>query len=101
MTGKALALAALFVRLGPSVGVVTGSAKSQAILPRQAQYLLTLEPGHTVHPLARVANAVLRLKALGVTPTPEQDALVKFCNAVPMFKQHLDAFQAGGSPPTF
>ena len=94
---KAGALAVLFIRLGPSAGVVAGSARSQALLPRQAQFLFTMEQGHTVHPIARVALGILHLKALGGTLTPKEDALVKFCLAVPMFKQQMDAYQATGA----
>jgi len=101
LVDKAGALAVLFVRLGPGAGIVAGSAKSQALLPRQAQYLFTLEPGHTVHPIARVALSILHLKALGGTLTPKQDALVKFCAAVPMFKQQMDAYQAAGAMGQF
>ena len=59
---KAGELGALFIRLGPSPGVI--SPHPQA-LPKHAQYLATMEEGHTVHPIARVALAILHLEALG------------------------------------
>lgn len=65
LVDKAGVLAVLFIRLGPTAGVVAGSAESQALLPRQAQFLFMLEQGHTVHPIARVALGILHLKALG------------------------------------
>src|SRR5205823_13153591 len=101
LVDKAGALAVLFIRLGPSAGVVAGSAKSQALLPRQAQFLFTMEQGHTVHPIARVALGILHLKALGGTLTPKEDALAKFCAAVPMFKQQMDTYQAAGAMGKF
>jgi hypothetical protein len=101
LVDKAGALAVLFIRLGPSAGVVAGSAKSQALLPHQAQFLFTMEQGHTVHPIARVALGILHLKALGGKLTPKEDALAKFCAAVPMFKQQMDAYQAAGAMGKF
>ena len=98
---KAGALAVLFIQLGPSVGVVAGSAKSQALLPKAAQFLFTMEQGKTVHPIARVALAILHLQALGGTLTAKEDALVKFCAAVPMFKQQMDDYQAAGATGGF
>jgi len=98
---KAGVLAVLFTRLGPSPGVVTGAAKSRALLPQRAQFLFTMEKGHTVHPIARVALAILHLKALGGTLTPEENVLVKFCETIPMFKQSMDAFAAGGAMGKF
>ena len=94
---KAGALAMVFVRLGPSPGIAVGSAKSQSLLPKQAQYLFTSEQGHTVHPIARVALGILHLKALGGTLTSKADALTKFCATVPLFKQQMDAYQSAGA----
>ncbi len=45
--------------------------------------------------------AILHLRALGGTLRPKQDALVKFCAAVPMFKQQMDAYQAAGAMGQF
>ncbi|MBN1208696.1 MAG: DUF4157 domain-containing protein [Myxococcaceae bacterium] len=101
VANKAVPLAALFVQLGPAVGVNAGSAKSQALLPKTAQYLFTIAPGHHVHPLARVARAILHLQALGKTATPEEDALLKFCQKVPQFKQQLDEYQKAGAQGPF
>jgi hypothetical protein len=98
---KAEALAALFFRLGPNAGVTAGSAKSLALLPRHAQFLFTMEQGHAVHPITRVALGILHLKALGGTLTPQEDTLVKFCGTVPMFKQQMDAYQAAGAMGEF
>lgn len=94
---KAGALTLLFDRLGPSAGVSAGSAKTRALLPRQAQYLFTMEPGHAVHPIARVALGILHLQALGGTLTPKEDALAKYCALVPMFKQQMDVYQSAGA----
>jgi hypothetical protein len=98
---KAGALAVLFIQLGPSAGIVAGSKKTQAVLPRQAQFIFTMEMGHAVHPLTRVALAILHLKALGGTPTAKEDALLKFCQAVPMFKKQMDDYQAAGAMGKF
>ncbi|EAR22276.1 eCIS core domain-containing protein [Nitrococcus mobilis] len=100
LVDKAGALAALFIQLAQP-GVVTTLAKSQAILPRKPQFLFTLEQGHTVHPIARVALGILHFKAIGGKLTPKQDALVKFCKTVPMFKQQMDAYQAAGARGKF
>ncbi|MFT4102490.1 MAG: DUF4157 domain-containing protein [Burkholderiaceae bacterium] len=97
LADEAAALAGLFIGLGPRAGVVAGSVKSQALLPRQAQFLFTMEPGHATHPIARVALGILHLQALGGTPTPKEDALVKFCETVPMFKQQMDAYRSAGA----
>jgi Domain of unknown function (DUF4157) len=91
----------LFTRIGPNAGVVAGSAKSKALLPVYQDYLFTLEPGHTVHPIARVALGVLHLKALGGTPTANEDKVVTFCAAVPMFKQQMNDYQAAGAMGQF
>ena len=94
-------LAVLFIQIGPSVGVDAGSAKSQALLPQKSQYLFTMEQGHTVHPLARVALAILHLKALGGTLTAKEDAFEKFCVTVPKFKQQIDHYQKAGAMDPF
>jgi hypothetical protein len=101
LTDAAGPLAVLFIQLGPSVGVDAGSAASAALLPKQAQYLFTLDQGHTVHPLARLARAVLRVQAQGGTPTAKEQALVKFCETVPQFKAQLDAYRAAGATGPF
>lgn len=101
VTDKAAALAVLFTRLGPTAGIVAGSTKSQKVLPQKSQYLFTIEQGHTVHPIARAARAVLHLKALGGSATPKQDALVQFCQAIPIFKQQTDSYQAAGATGRF
>ncbi len=98
---KAGDLAVLFIGLGPAAGIVAGSARSQKILPRQAQFLFSMQKGHTVHPIARVALAILHLKALGGTPTPKEDALIKFCLTVPLFKQQMADYQASGAMGKF
>ena len=56
---------------------------------------------HTVLPIARVALGILHLKALGGALTAKEDAIVKFCAAVPMFKQQMDAYVAGGAMGKF
>ncbi|MDR3418083.1 MAG: DUF4157 domain-containing protein [Nevskia sp.] len=94
-------LAALFVQIGPAVGVNAGSKKSQALLPQHAQYLFTNEPGHAVHPLARVGRAILHLQALGGTLTAKETAFVQFCDAVPQFKEQLDQYRTAGAQGAF
>jgi hypothetical protein len=101
LVDQAGTLAVRFIRLGPSAGVVAGSKKSQAILPQQAQYLFTQEQGHSHHPIVRVALGILHLQALGGTLTPKQDALLKFCDNVPTFKQQMDAYRAAGAMGPF
>jgi hypothetical protein len=98
---QAGALAKLFIRLGPSAGVVAGSARTRALLPEKPGFLFTMEEGHAVHPIARVALAILHLKALGGTLTPEEDVLVKFCETIPAFKQSMDAFANKGAMGKF
>jgi hypothetical protein len=95
---KAGELAVLFIRLGPGAGVVSPNPRA---LPKHAQYLATLEEGHTVHPIARVALAILHLEALGGKRTPEEDMLVKFCETIPMFEQPMKAFKDKGSMGAF
>ena len=94
-------LAVLFTQIGPSVGVDAGSAKSRALLLQKSQFLFTMEQGQSVHPLARVALAILHLKTLGGTPTAKQDAFAKFCVTVPMFKQRMDQYQKAGAMDPF
>jgi hypothetical protein len=91
----------IFHQLGPGIGVNAGSAKSRALLPANAQYLFTLEPGRTVHPLARTALAILHLAALGGTLTVKEDAFVKFCEAVPQFKRQMDTYRKAGAMGPF
>jgi hypothetical protein len=98
---KAGALAMLFIQLGPGIGINAGSAKSRALLPSNAEYLFTLEQGHDVHPLTRVARAILHLKMLGGTPSAKEDAFLKFCQAVPQFKQQIDQYQNAGATGNF
>ena len=95
------ALAVLFTQLGPSVGVVAGSNATQALLPPQAEYLFTQEPGHDVHPIARVGLAILHLKTIGGKTTAKEDAIVAFCDAIPKFKAQLDAYRAAGAQGSF
>jgi hypothetical protein len=94
-------LAVLFYQLGPGAGVVAGSKKSQKILPKRAEFLFTMPQGTKVHPLTRVALAILHLQALGATPTPKQDAFLQFCAKIPMFKQQMDAYTAAGAMGPF
>jgi hypothetical protein len=94
-------LAVLFTNLGPSAGVVAGSARTQALLPKQAEFLFTQEPGHAVHPIARVGLAVLHLKAIGGTTTVKEDAIVAFCDAIPTLEAQLDAYRAAGAKGPF
>lgn len=102
LVDRAGALAVLFYNLGPAAGVAVGSAKSQKILPPNAEGLFTMGPGgRTVHPIARVALGVLRLQALGGTPTPKAIALTQFCGKIPGLKRLLDAYQAAGATGPF
>lgn len=94
------ALAVLFHKLGPAPGIDAGSTRAQAMLQGGSRYLFTNAPGHSVHPLARVARAILHLQALGGTLTQKEDALVQFCRRVPQFRVQLDQYtQAGAMGP--
>jgi hypothetical protein len=52
-----------------------------------------MEIGHMVHRLVRVALAIRHLKALGGTLTAMEDAPLKFCQTVPMFKTQMNDYR--------
>jgi hypothetical protein len=99
--GKAAPLAGIFIRLGPRAGIAAGSKASLAVMPAQAQFLFTLEQGQTVHPLARVALGILHLQAVGGTLTALHTDYLKFCQAIPMFKEQMDAYSKAGAMGRF
>jgi hypothetical protein len=98
---RAGGLAVLFVQLGPRAGIDAGSEAARKLLPPKTQYLFTQEEGHAVHPITRVALAVLHVQALGGAPTAKGQAVVDFCDAVPQFKRQLDAYRAAGATGPF
>jgi hypothetical protein len=98
---RAGSLAVLFTELGPRVEIVARSAATRALLPPRAEFLFTQEQGHDVHPIARVGRAVLHLKQIGGKPTPKEDAIVAFCDAIATLKRQLDAYRAAGSKGPF
>jgi hypothetical protein len=94
-------LARQFIGLGPTQPISAGSAATQNLLPKTASYVFTLEPGHSVHPLARVGRAVLHLQALGTTPSQTATALIQFCDAIPQFHDALQAYRSAGAGGPF
>jgi hypothetical protein len=101
LVNTAGALADIFIKVGLHPGVVFGSRHPQAKLPTNADYVFAMPQGTSVHPITRVARAILHLKALNGTTTPLMDALVQFCDKIPAFKQDLDAYRAAGATGAF
>ena len=101
LADRARVLVVGFASLGPGVGLVSPSASTRALLRNHRKFLFTQAQGHTVYPLARVALAVMRLKALGGVTTAAEDDVAAFCVGEPELKREMDSFQQAGGPTPF
>jgi hypothetical protein len=90
-----------FAALGPSAGVVAGSRATQAILPRTANYLYSLPPGRTTHPLARFAMAILRLHGLGRTPNQKETDYLAAVQLIADFRDAVNRYRQAGATGRF
>lgn len=99
IVAKAGPLAHAFIQLGPKQRIDAGSTATRKLIAGNVDaykaYVFTLAPGHTVHPLVRVAQAVLHLQALGATPSQTALGIVQFCDAIPDFHNALAANRTG------
>ncbi len=105
VAAKAGALADMFTALGPKEGIGIGSTATMKLIEAGVDasqaYIFTRAAGHTVHPLARVGQAVLHLQALGATPSPAALAILQFCDTIPDFHRALATYRAAGATGPF
>lgn len=64
-------------------------------------FLFTSERPGEVHPLIRLAEALLRLESLGETLDADERRFIEAMDAIEPFHRELESFRARGIPPAF
>jgi hypothetical protein len=103
LAAAARQLAGLFIMLGPRAPLAVDPTRPQLIprlRPRQ-RYVFSWQPTGSVHPLARIAMALLRFQHLGGTLTPDDLAFITWCDSISVFHTDIDAYRRRGLPAGF
>jgi Domain of unknown function (DUF4157) len=93
ITAQLTALVDLFLSLAPAPGNLPIDAGGQLF----GMFSQT----DKTYPLVRGAMGLLRLEHRGGTLTQEQQAVINFCDAVPVFHAALERFRRSGMPASF
>jgi hypothetical protein len=110
LTALGQALTMVFARRGPQANIIVDEARARAILGRgfarqlpgivgqQHIFLFTEASGH---PLARLAQALLRFEQVGGSLSPEARNLIQALRLIREFNADIDAYNRAGRPAAF